>query len=119
MNEQLTFFDFFDDIREPEYPPIIAELDKELATLFTNQSIRDKSYEVWSHVPALGKRYCIWVDIKDKQGLMSISFESIIQKYKKKHLEVSVIATGCSSDGCDHSLMISTLWTTKNHKEIA
>lgn len=85
MNEQLTFFDFFDDIKEPEYPPIIAELDKELAVLFTNQSIRDKSYEVWSHVPALGKRYCIWVDMVTQQNNRRsnkyLTYKGITQTY--------------------------------------
>ena len=41
----------------------------------------------------------------------------IVEKYKAKELEVSISSTGCLKDGYSHSLMISTMWLAKNHKE--
>ena len=79
--------------------------------------IEDENYCVWSHVKNLGKRYECWVYVKDSSDVMNVSFAPLIEKYKKKQLEVSVNSSGCLRDGYSHSLMISSLWTTKGHKE--
>ena len=117
--QQLSLFDYDIQQEKPksEYPPIIEELDRELTLLFVGTEIRDKKYEVWSHVPNLGKRYKMWVDVRNKKDVMNIDFGRIVEKYKAKELEVSISSTGCLKDGYSHSLMISTMWMTKNHKE--
>lgn len=116
--EQMTIWNYLKVDKPKEYPPIIEELDKDLMRLFDGCKVRKKSYRVWKHVPNLGKRYCLWVAIKKTDDIMSISFEPIIKKYKDKKLEVSINSTGSFLDGYDYSLMISTLWTTKGHKEV-
>lgn len=117
--QQLSLFDYDIQQEKPksEYPPIIEELDRELTLLFVGTEIRDKKYEVWSHVPNLGKRYKMWVDVRNKKDVMNIDFGRIVEKYKRKSLEVSISATGSFRIDCTHSLMISSIWETKGHKE--
>ena len=59
-------YDFMQEESKSEYPPIIEELDKDLTLLFVGLITRDKSYEVWDHVPNLGKRYKLWVDVREE-----------------------------------------------------
>lgn len=117
--QQLSLFDYDIQQEKPksEYPPIIEELDKDLTLLFVGLITRDKSYEVWDHVPNLGRRYKLWVDVREEDTVKDISLEPIIDKYKAKQLEVSISSTGSLKDGISHSLMISSLWNTKGHRE--
>ena len=55
---------------------------------------------------------------KGKELVMNLQFAPLIEKYKRKSLEVSISATGCFKGGYSHSLMISSLWETKGHKEV-
>lgn len=48
---------------------------------------------------------------------MNLSFEPLVEKYKRKSLEVSISSTGSFKDEYSHSLMISSIWETKGHKE--
>lgn len=122
VGSQISLFDydFMQEESKPEYPPIIEELDKDLTLLFIGLITRDKSYEVWDHVPNLGKRYKLWVDVREEDTvkIKDINLEPIIEKYKAKQLEVSISSTGSLKDGISHSLMISTMWLTNGHKEV-
>ena len=121
MNEQMTIFDYLNAEKTPtvKWHPIIDELSDDIHKLFASCNIREETYHVWDHVPNLGKRYEAWIDVSDKELVMNISLAPLIEKYKRKSLEVSFTATGSFKEGYSHSLLISTIWNTKNHKEIA
>lgn len=118
MEGQLTIFDYLiEETPSVKWHPIIDELSADIHSLLNTCDIEDENYRVWSHVKNLGKRYECWVFVKDQADVMNVSFAPLIEKYKKKQLEVSVNSSGCLRDGYSHSLMISSLWTTKGHKE--
>lgn len=120
MNEQMSIFDYLNTEETPtiKWHPIIDELSADIHKLFKDCDIEEETYVVWEHVSSLGKRYEAWVCVKDKNDVMDLTFAPLIEKYKRKSLEVSVSATGCSKEGYSHSLMISSLWETKGHKEV-
>ena len=120
MNEQMSIFDYLNTEETPKvkWHPIIDELSADIHRLFLACDIRKEQYNVWDHVPNLGKRYEAWIDVKDKELVMNLQFAPLIEKYKRKSLEVSISATGCFKGGYSHSLMISSLWETKGHKEV-
>ena len=117
MEGQYSIFDYIEPTVTVKWHPIIDELSEDIHKLFANCDIRKERYTVWSHVPNLGKRYEAWIDVKDKESLMNLSFEPLVEKYKRKSLEVSISSTGSFKDEYSHSLMISSIWETKGHKE--
>ena len=118
MNSQMTIWDF---IEKPErrFPMIIEELSAELHQIFDSDkcNLRNETYYLWQHVPNLGKRYSLFVDITSDYA-KTLSLEALIEKYKQKQLEISVCVTPALIGDKDHSLMISTMWLTRGHKEI-
>lgn len=119
MEGQMSIFDYLNAEEAPtvKWHPIIDELSADIHKLFKDCDIEKETYEVWDHVANLGKRYECWVYVKDKNDVMNLTFAPLIEKYKRKSLEVSISATGSFKEGHSHSLMISSLWETKGHKE--
>lgn len=117
MFDQMTIFEYLNKQSKIKWHPVIDELSKDIHNLFAKCEIEKEKYEVWDHVSNLGKRYEAWVYVKNKEDVMDLSFEPLIEKYRKKLLEVSIAATGSFRSDCTHSLMISSLWETKGHKE--
>ena len=118
---QMSIFDYdaFQDKPKSKYPAIIEELSKDLFSIFSNNKchMRDETYRLWDHVPNLGKRYSVFVEIKSEYA-KTLSLAALIEKYKRQQLEVSISVTPSWDKDFDQSLMISTLWLTKGHKEI-
>lgn len=119
MEEQLTIFDFLETEKAVKWHPIIDELSDDVHKIFSSCDIREEAYHVWDHVPNLGKRYEAWIDVNDKELVMNVSLDPMIEKYKRKLLDVSVVAAGSLKEGYSHSLMVSSLWNTKGHKEVS
>ena len=120
LENQMTIWEFLEPEKpKSEYPSIIEELRKDLTFIFSGDKckMRDETYYAWSHVPNLGKRYSVFVEIKSEYA-KTLSLAPIIEKYKKKLLEVSISVMPEWGEEFDQSLMISTLWLTKGHKEI-
>lgn len=122
MDGQMSIFDFIPS--QEQYMPLIEKLDKELKEIFEGYSIEDKEYTVWEHVPKLGKRYCIYVcniPVGDTAVELLGKFCELSERYKRYSLEVEL----CSNPGewdeeyktTTHNFMISSIWTTKKHKE--
>lgn len=117
MFEQISLFNFIEKESESGIvlPPILQQFDKDIRELFKDGfGIREPKYEVWDHVPNLGKRYSIsfrpvnggWFDyLIDDEAV-----QELMDKYKDKQLDVKVTPT-------PWSIYISTMWTTKGHKE--
>lgn len=103
-----------------KYPQIIEELSKDVFDAFKGFSSSDDSYKVWEHVPNLGKRYEVIFHNVDKVDWDKL--EAIKEKYKAAGLEVSVCEFPSLEDGAldmkHYEYMISTMWTTKGHKEV-
>lgn len=117
MEDQLTIFDYMEPETNVKWHPVIDRLSADVHRLFSKCDIGKEQYAVWSHVPNLGKRYEAMVYVKDKADVMDIEFSKLIEKYEPEQLEVSISSAGCFKDGYSHSLMISSLWITKGHKE--
>ena len=117
INGQMTIFDYLEEKPTVKWHPIIDELSKDVHYLFSMCEIENEDYEVWDHVPNLGKRYEAWIFVKNQEDVMNLTLEPLIEKYKKKSLDVSFNSSGCLRDGYSHSLMISSIWMTKGHKE--
>jgi hypothetical protein len=118
MEGQLTIFDYLiEETPSVKWHPIIDELSEDIHKLFKDCDIKKETYEVWEHVANLGKRYECFVYVKDDKDVINLSFAPLVEKYKKKSLEVSISSTGSFKDGYSHSLMISSLWNTKGHRE--
>lgn len=97
-----------------ELPPIIKELSKRLQKLFENQETYKEEYEVWEHVPSLGKRYSIFV--KRIEDVPREELDEIEREFKKYNLEVKDSFAGWDAEN-KIKIAISTMWTTKGHKE--
>ena len=109
--EQLTIFDLLPG--ESTFGnQIIDELVEDLKRMFP--SINIESYHTWSHVPNLGKRLWSYVEHFPEDE----DFEWLCEKYKEKHLEISINIVPRFDDMNTFSAYISTLWKTKGHKEI-
>lgn len=117
MQGQMSIFDYMEPEKKVKWHPIIDELSADVHRLLNMCDIEDENYRVWSHVKNLGKRYECWVFVKDQADVMNVSFAPLIEKYKKKQLEVSFNSSGCLRDSYSHSLMVSSIWITKGHKE--
>lgn len=120
MEGQYTIFDYLNNEETPtiKWHPIIDELSADIHNLFKDCDIEKETYEVWEYVANLGKRYEAWVYVKNDDDVKNLTFAPLIEKYKRKSLEVSISATGSFRKDCSHSLMISSLWETKGHKEL-
>lgn len=119
MEGQMSIFDYMntEESTTIKWHPIIDELSADIHNLFKDCDIEKETYKVWEHVANLGKRYKAWIDVKDKELVMNLSFTPLVEKYKKKSLEVSISSAGSFKDEYSHSLMISSMWETKGHKE--
>lgn len=118
MDGQMSIFDYsIEETPSVKWHPVIDELSADVHKLFSNCDIESERYAVWQHVPNLGKRYEAWVYVRKQEDVMNLSFAPLIEKYKKKSLDVDVSASGSFKDGYSHSLMISSMWETKGHKE--
>lgn len=96
---------------------LIKQLIDDLEAIYP-EKIDGIEYQVWEHVPNLGKR--LWLNIEAVGEEWDLT--GIIDKYKQASLEVSVSAVphfvGGEADVEGSSLYISTMWTTKGHKEV-
>lgn len=93
--------------------PILNHLLEDLGKIFT---IKKVEYEIWEHVPKLGKR--LWFELADLPEDWNL--EPYIEKYKKYDLEISITEHSIQEDVLNfevNELWGSTLWKTKNHKE--
>ena len=112
---QLTIFDYIDasDYDMTDYEkndsflnPIINELSKDIKRVCTG--IRKEEYDVWKHVPKLGKRYSCFVDIENDEQIDKLN--AIFEKYENYSLNITIC----------HVLdmwFISSIWNTRSHKE--
>jgi hypothetical protein len=102
------------DEKEYKYDnPILNHLLEDLGKIFT---IKKVEYEIWEHVPKLGKR--LWFELADLPEDWNL--EPYIEKYKKYDLEISITEHSIQEDVLNfkvNELWGSTLWKTKNHKE--
>lgn len=117
MDGQYSIFDYIESTVTVKWHPVIDELSADIHKMFASCNIRKEKYTVWGHVPNLGKRYEAWIDVADKELVMNLQFAPLVEKYKRKSLEVSISSTGGFKDVYSHSLMISSLWNTKGHRE--
>lgn len=117
MEGQYSIFDYIEPTTTIKWHPIIDELSADIHSLLSMCDIEKENYHVWDHVKNLGKRYECFVYVKDDKDVINLSFAPLVEKYKKKSLEVSISSTGSFRDGYSHSLMISSLWNTKGHRE--
>lgn len=69
-------------------------------------------YNVWEHVPNLGKRFSA---VFERVG--EYDLRHIVKKYAKMDCEISVIQVPCFEVPQKQDLHISTEWKTKGHKE--
>lgn len=96
---------------------VIKQLIDDLENIYPGK-IDGIEYQVWEHVPNLGKR--LWLNIEAVGEEWDLT--GIINKYREASLEVSVSAVphfvGGKADVEGNSLYISTMWTTKGHKEV-
>lgn len=96
---------------------LIKQLIDDLEDIYP-EKIDGIEYQVWEHVPKLGKR--LWLNIEAVGEEWDLT--EIIDKYKEASLEVSVSAVphflNGKADVEGNSLYISTMWTTKGHKEL-
>jgi hypothetical protein len=90
---------------------IINELMDDLEKLIPG--VMFCSYRVWNHVPNLGKRLWARVDLYQ----IDTDISGISEKYKAKNLEISVNVIP-NFDQDSWSAYISSMWTTKTHKEV-
>ena len=93
--------------------PILNHLLEDFGKLFT---VKKAEYEVWEHVPKLGKR--LWFVLADLPEDWDI--RPLQEKYLKYDLEITATAHSIHEDALDFSdneLWCSTLWKTKGHKE--
>ena len=121
MEGQMSIFDFLENTPEVKWHPVIDELSKDLHEYFKNGKCRidDKeTYYTWSHVPNLEKRYTLIIYL-DGEYSKTLSLSAIIDKYKKKQLDVSLSVTPFirHDEDYDFTLYIFTIWNTKGHKE--
>lgn len=97
-----------------EFPPIIKELSERLHKLFENQETYKEEYEVWEHVPSLGKRYSIFV--RKIINVPREELDKIYEEFKKYNLEIKESFAGWDKED-NIKIAITTMWTTKGHKE--
>lgn len=116
---QMSIFNFFSFGKEGNnLPALLIALEEELKVLFP--TLKDSEYETWSHVPNLGKRYSARSGYISSESLPLEKMNEIIDRYKKKDLEVSFLSSpNFSGDKNEVNLHISTMWLTKGHKEKA
>lgn len=117
--EQISIFDWMPSACPSRFPTIIAELSNDVRRIIKGTGYDEEEYSVWEHVPNLGKRYCVFVrNVTDVDYYL---LEQMTEKYKKHNLEISVNVTPSMKDGPldykHNNFMISSLWTTKGHKE--
>lgn len=102
------------DKEAEEFPPIIKELSERLHKLFENQKTYNEEYEVWEHVPSLGKRYSLFV--RKIENVPREELDEIEEEFKKYNLEIKDSFAGWDEED-NIKIAITTMWTTKGHKE--
>jgi hypothetical protein len=111
---QMTIFDCLSMIDSKSYSwhTIIQDLYEDLKPLINGDG--KPSYEIWDHVPKLGKRF----EICSRNTILDMeTFYKICDKYKEKQLDVSAIITPSLYNDNLNNYFISTMWLTKGHKE--
>ena len=96
------------DCESKEFPPIIKELSERLHKLFENQETYREEYEVWEHVPSLGKRYSIFV-----RKIISVpreELDKIYEEFKKYNLEIKESFAGWDEEN-NIKIAITTIQT--------
>lgn len=110
---QMSIFDFIQD-NNNIFPPMIQKLHNRILEYYP-QATKRVSYDVWGHVPNLGKRYenSFYADSSsDINGFA----EALRKEFEPYQLEVSVIMSIWNEDKI--SCFVSSMWTTKGHKEV-
>lgn len=111
MEGQMDIFDFLktDDFCNNR---TINELVKDLHRLFPD--VKSENYEIWEHVPNLGRR--LWVKVDNYP--INFNMEPLEKKYMAKGLEITVNVVPSMDGKNEYRAYISTLWKTKGHKEV-
>lgn len=113
---QMSIFDILG--QEPAKPkqqgydysnPILNHMLEELKEIFTVTEIK---YEVWDHVPNLGKR--MNATLKDLPDVWDIT--EMMDRYLKDY-ELELSTTIWDQLSGEKEIWLSTMWTTKGHKE--
>ena len=113
---QMSIFDILG--QEPAKPkqqgydysnPILNHMLEELKEIFTVTEIK---YEVWDHVPNLGKR--MNATLKDLPDVWDIT--EMMDRYLKDY-ELELSTTIWDPLSGEKEIWLSTMWTTKGHKE--
>ena len=112
---QMNIFDILAAEQEPKAKElsneILKHLIEELKEIFTVTEIK---YEVWDHVPNLGKR--MTATLKDLPDGWDIT--EIMDRYLKDYqLELHTTLMPPLKGGRNEEIWISTMWKTKGHKE--
>lgn len=127
MEGQMSIFDFpewLPESQKQKYMPIIQKLDDEVKKICEGYEIDEAEYEVWEHVPNLGKRYCAWINDVHEDDLVRVSSQlrALIERFKRFDLEISICGSPGKEDENYHvytnHIMVSTMWKTSKHKEL-
>ena len=121
--DQLSSWDWMPDacpVPEPKqicetWHPLIKSLAKEVFMIFRDEESGDDSYEVWDHVPNLGKRYEVW--FYGVEEFDFDKFQKLQQAYKEEKLEVTINVAPSTKKKGTYNYMITSMWLTKGHKE--
>lgn len=94
---------------------IINNLIDDIESRFPGR-VREIEYNKWPHVPHLGKR--LWLSADDIGDTWDLT--DLIDKYHAQQLMITVTPHPHLNDfgeECGTDLYMSTMWTTKGHKE--
>lgn len=112
--------DIFDFLGHEEKERICKYWDKDVSDISdyvnkwceeTNSTISSESFRVWTHVPNLGYRLCIWVEFSEEveeHNFMELQKEMDSYKNKKVEVSINVVPNG--------RIMISTLFTDERKR---
>lgn len=116
---QLNLFDFIAPTTK-RFPSIIQELSDEVKAILVNgdnpgyTDDKDKYY-IWEHVPNLGYRYELFINVKiDPDYDKKVdALEELKAKYIKEQLEVSIHCSPSLFNDGYINLFVSSLWKDK------
>lgn len=111
---QMTIFDLIPS--ENRFPTLIKELAKDVKQILGTPD--EENYNVWSHVPNLGKRYEAWYNNILFTEEKNNEFVKIQNKFKNTFLEISIDSVPSLDEKGTTDVMVSTMWNTKGHKEV-
>lgn len=116
--DQISFFDLDPEFKLNSKPETIKKLDEEIKELFKGNKIRESKYEVWSHVPQYGKRYCVYIDNVDPEKVEHEKIDDVTERYAEKKLDVSFNMYQDIVNKGKATIIVSTYWKTKGYKEV-